>query len=76
VVSPATPAGIGVLTMDNTLISRAAVQSEFRKAVDLLDRIGGGAGLCGREGRGADGIEHVTIQIRQRNSRSASWGRN
>src|SRR5262245_1364747 len=35
---------IGVLTMDNTLISRAAIQSEFRKAADLVERIGGGAG--------------------------------
>jgi len=37
-------ATIGVLTMDNTLISRAIIQSEFRKASDLLDRVGGGAG--------------------------------
>jgi hypothetical protein len=56
-------AGIGVLTMDNTLISRAAVQSEFRKAVDLLDRIGGGAGPAGVKAVAPTGIEHVTIQI-------------
>jgi len=37
-------ATIGVLTMDNTLISRAVVQSEFRTAADLVDRVGGGAG--------------------------------
>ena len=35
---------IGALTMDNTLISRAAVQSEFRRAADLVERIGGGGG--------------------------------
>src|SRR6188472_3109381 len=40
-------AGIGVMTMDNTLISRAVVQSEFRKMTDLLDRVGGGAGPAG-----------------------------
>src|SRR5207244_9143395 len=37
----------GVLTSDNTLVSRAVVQSEFRKASDLIDRIGGGAGPGG-----------------------------
>jgi hypothetical protein len=37
-------ATVGVLTMDNTLISRAVVQSEFRTAADLIDRVGGGAG--------------------------------
>src|SRR5258705_268887 len=40
-------ATIGVLTMDNTLISRAVVQSEFRAAADLVDRVGGGAGPGG-----------------------------
>jgi len=37
-------ATIGVLTLDNTLISRALVQSEFKRREDLFDRIGGGAG--------------------------------
>jgi hypothetical protein len=37
-------ATVGVLTMDNTLISRAVVQNEVRTAKDLLDRVGGGAG--------------------------------
>ncbi len=37
-------ATIGVLTMDNTLVSRAVVQNEFRKAGDPVDRVGGGAG--------------------------------
>ena len=40
-------ATIGVLTMDNTLISRAVVQNEFRTADDLVDRVGGGAGPGG-----------------------------
>src|SRR5258705_13623092 len=39
-------ASIGVLTMDNTLASRAVVQSEFRNATDLVDRIGGLAGAA------------------------------
>src|SRR4030095_11140487 len=38
---------IGVLTMDNTLLTRAVVAGEFRRAVDLFDRIGGGAGPGG-----------------------------
>src|SRR5215510_14431552 len=28
---------VGALTMDNTLISRAAIQSEFRSTADLID---------------------------------------
>jgi hypothetical protein len=56
-------AGIGVLTMDNTLISRAAVQNEFRKASDLLDRIGGGAGPAGVKAVAPMGMESVTIVI-------------
>ena len=40
-------ATIGVLTMDNTLVDRAVIQSEFRTAADLVDRIGGGAGPAG-----------------------------
>jgi len=32
-------ATIGVLTLDNTLVSRAIVQNEFRTQADLLDRI-------------------------------------
>ena len=34
-------ATIGVLTMDNTLVDRAVVQSEFRTEKDLFDRISG-----------------------------------
>ena len=54
---------IGALTMDNTLISRAAVQSEFRKASDLVERIGGGAGPNGFKAVAPSGTEHITISI-------------
>jgi hypothetical protein len=54
---------IGVLTADNTLISRAAIQSEFRKASDLLDRIGGGAGPGGLKAVAPTGTEHITVEI-------------
>jgi hypothetical protein len=56
-------ATIGVLTMDNTLVSRAAVQSEFRKAEDLLDRIGGGAGPGGLKAVAPTGIERITVIV-------------
>ena len=56
-------ATIGVLTMDNTLISRAIVQSEFRTAVDLVDRVGGGAGPGGAKAVAPTGTEPITISI-------------
>jgi hypothetical protein len=56
-------ATIGVLTMDNTLISRAVVQSEFRKATDLVDRIGGGAGPGGVKAVAPTATEPVSIPI-------------
>jgi hypothetical protein len=56
-------ATVGVLTMDNTLISRAVVQNEFRKATDLVDRIGGGAGPGGVKAVAPTGDEPITITI-------------
>jgi hypothetical protein len=54
---------IGALTLDNTLISRAVVQSEFRAATDLLDRIGGGAGPGGVKAVAPTGTEAIVITI-------------
>jgi hypothetical protein len=56
-------ATIGVLTMDNTLISRAVVQSEFRTAADLVERIGGGAGPSGLKAVAPTGTEPIRITI-------------
>ena len=56
-------ATIGVLTMDNTLISRAVVQNEFRTSADLVDRVGGGAGPGGVKAVAPTGVESVTIAI-------------
>jgi len=56
-------ATIGVLTMDNTLISRAVVQNEFRTAADLVDRVGGGAGPGGAKAVAPTGIESIVIPI-------------
>ena len=56
-------ATIGVLTLDNTLVGRAIVQSEFRKASDLVDRIGGGAGPGGVKAVAPTGSESITMTI-------------
>jgi hypothetical protein len=56
-------AGIGVLSMKNDLISRAAVQSEFRGAADLFERIAGGAGPNGAKAVAPIGCEEVFITI-------------
>ena len=56
-------ATIGVLTMDNTLISRAVVQNEFRTAADLVDRVGGGAGPGGVKAVAPTGAESISIAI-------------
>ena len=56
-------ATIGVLTVDNTLISRAVVQSEFRTAADLVDRVGGGAGPGGVKAVAPTGSEPITVAI-------------
>jgi hypothetical protein len=56
-------ATIGVLTLDNTLISRAVVQSEFRTEADLVDRILGGSGPGGLKAVAPTGTEPVAILI-------------
>jgi hypothetical protein len=56
-------ATIGVLTMDNTLISRAIVQNEFRSAADLVDRVAGGSGPGGLKAVAPTGSESITISI-------------
>lgn len=54
---------IGVLTMDGDLISRAAVEAEFRSANDLFDRIGGGAGPGGLKAVAPAGREQIFVTI-------------
>lgn len=56
-------ATIGVLAMDNTLLSRAVVQNEFRQAKDLTERIGGGAGPGGLKAVAPTGLEHIVLSI-------------
>ena len=54
---------VGVLTADNTLVSRAVVQSEFRTPKDLVDRISGGAGPAGVKAVAPTGTESITIVV-------------
>ncbi len=56
-------ATIGVLTADNTLVSRAIVQSEFRNEKDVVDWIAGGAGPGGVKAVAPTGTEQVSVQI-------------
>ena len=56
-------ATIGVLSMDNTLVERATVQSEFRTEKDLFDRIGGGAGPGGVKAVAPSGDEFITMEL-------------
>ena len=56
-------ATIGVLTMDNTLVERAIIQSQFRSEADLYDRLGGGAGPGGLKAVAPTGSEFIAIQL-------------
>ena len=56
-------ATIGVLTLDNTLLSRAIIENEFRTAADLIDRIGGGTGPGGVKAVAPTGSESISVEI-------------
>jgi hypothetical protein len=56
-------ATVGALTADNTLLSRAVVQNEFRSEADLVDRVGGGAGPGGVKAVAPTGTETITITV-------------
>ena len=56
-------ATIGVLTADNTLLTRGVVQNEFRTAADLVDRVGGGAGPGGMKAVAPTGTETISVII-------------
>jgi hypothetical protein len=67
-------ASVGALTQDNTLISRAVVQSEFRTATDLLDRIAGGAGPGGLKAVAPTGLESITLTVPEAESQVSILG--
>jgi hypothetical protein len=54
---------IAVLDLKGALLGRGAVQSEFRTARDLYDRIGGGAGPGGMKAVAPIGREQVIVTI-------------
>ncbi len=54
---------VGLLASDNTPLGRAVVQSEFRTAKDLFDRIAGGSGPGGVKAVAPTGLEPVTVII-------------
>jgi hypothetical protein len=56
-------ATIGVLTPDNTLLTRAVVSGEFRRQQDLLDRIAGGAGPGGVKAVAPLGSESISVTV-------------
>ncbi len=56
-------ATIGVLTMEGAVLARAVVQTEFRKAADLLDRIAAGPGQAGVKAVAPIGTEPVSVEI-------------
>jgi hypothetical protein len=60
-------ARIGVLTMNNFLITRAAISSEFRTEADLYDRISGGSLPGGLKAVAPTGIEAIEVVIPEEN---------
>jgi hypothetical protein len=56
-------ASIGVMTADVTLLTRAAILSEFRSAADLVDRIAGDAGVGGVKAVAPIGVEPIMVTI-------------
>ena len=56
-------ATIGALGMDGSLLSRAVVQSEFRTAANLFDRVAAGAGVAGVKAVAPLGLEPVIVEI-------------
>ena len=67
-------ASVGVLTMDNTLVSRALVMAEYRSAKDLLERIAGGAGPGGVKAVAPIGDEKISIAVPESESQVSILG--
>jgi hypothetical protein len=65
-------ATIGLLTLDNTLLGRAVVQSEFRSVADLLDRVS--AGIYGLKAIAVVGKEPIVFTIPEREEQVSVLG--
>ena len=61
--------------MDNTLIDRAVIQSEFRTERDLFDRIAGGAGPGGVKAVAPSGTEFITMRAARGRRRAGEHAR-
>jgi hypothetical protein len=51
------------MALDNTLLTRAVVQTEFRNAGDMLDRILGGSGPGGLKAVAPVGSEIIVVTV-------------
>jgi hypothetical protein len=58
-------ATVAAVAPDSTVLGRGVVQSDFRTAKDLLDRISGGAGPRGFKAVAPVGTERIKIQVPQ-----------
>jgi hypothetical protein len=58
-------ASVGVFALDNTLLGRAVVQSEFRTRADLVDRVLGGSGPGGLKAVAPTGTESIVMTIEE-----------
>jgi hypothetical protein len=56
-------ARIGVLTLNNFLLSRYVIHTEFRTEADLFDRVSGGSGPGGLKAVAPTGIEPIEIDV-------------
>lgn len=56
-------ATVAVVAPDSTILGRGVVQSEFRTARDLLDRIAGGAGPRGVKAVAPLGTERIRVEV-------------
>jgi hypothetical protein len=60
--------------MDNTLLTRAVVQNEFRKVTDFVDRISGGAGPGGLKAVAPTGTESISVIVPETESQVSILG--
>jgi len=56
-------AEVAVATADGEVLSRRFIRSEFRSAVDLVDRVSGGAGPQGVKAIAPTGTERVFVSV-------------
>ena len=56
-------ASVAVVTLDGDVVADAVVMSEFRTAVDLVDRVTGGAGPSGLKAIAPVGTERVRVTV-------------